>query len=105
MVERNIIIMEVSDRDEDSGLPQHSRTTAEARKQTKRHPGQGCQNSFRRKKTEISDAVDILQRELERTEREADMARAARLESIAERLNNGTYEVDTLKLAESMLDA
>ncbi|MFY9115415.1 MAG: flagellar biosynthesis anti-sigma factor FlgM [Dethiobacteria bacterium] len=56
-------------------------------------------------KTEISDAVDILQRELERTEREADMARAARLESIAERLNNGTYEVDTLKLAESMLDA
>ncbi len=49
--------------------------------------------------------MDILQRELERTEREADMARAARLESIAERLNNGTYEVDTLKLAESMLDA
>ena len=37
-------------------------------------------------KTEISDAVDILQRELERTEREADMARAARLESIAEKM-------------------
>lgn len=56
-------------------------------------------------KTEISDAVDMLQRELEKTEREEDMEKAARLESIAESLDNGTYKVDTLKLAESMLDA
>ncbi|NLI70036.1 MAG: flagellar biosynthesis anti-sigma factor FlgM [Firmicutes bacterium] len=56
-------------------------------------------------KTEISDAVDVLQRELEKTEREEDMERAVRLESIAESLNNGTYKVDTSKLAESMLDA
>lgn len=56
-------------------------------------------------KKEISDAVDVLQRELDKAERDADTARAVRLESIAESLNNGTYKVDTLKLAESMLDA
>ncbi len=52
---------------------------------------------------EISKLVIALQQEMDRIDAENSPARAAKLKSLAERIENGTYYVDSEKLAESML--
>jgi anti-sigma28 factor (negative regulator of flagellin synthesis) len=52
---------------------------------------------------EISHLVTVLQQEMERVEGEAAPDRAARLESLAEQIKQGTYHVESKALAEAML--
>ncbi len=52
---------------------------------------------------ELSRMVTALQGEMERIDEEAGMEKAARLEKLAEEIQNGTYQVDSKKLAEAML--
>lgn len=52
---------------------------------------------------ELSGMITGLQQEMERIDVETGPARAARLQSLAEQIEKGTYEVDSQKLAEAML--
>ncbi len=52
---------------------------------------------------EISQLVTALQQEMDRIEQQTSPERAAKLKSLAEQIERGTYYVDSEKLAESML--
>ena len=52
---------------------------------------------------ELSKLVTVLQQEMERLEGKSSPERAAKLQSLAEQIENGTYYVDSQKLAEAML--
>ncbi len=52
---------------------------------------------------ELSKLVTSLQQEMERLESDSSPERAAKLKSLAEQIENGTYYVDSHKLAEAML--
>ncbi len=52
---------------------------------------------------ELSRLVEALQSEMDRIETDSGPEKAARLEKLAEQIENGTYQVDSKKLAEAML--
>lgn len=52
---------------------------------------------------ELSQLVTVLHREMDRIEGETGPARAARLQELAEQIEQGKYQVDSNKLAEAML--
>ncbi len=52
---------------------------------------------------ELSKLITGLQKEMDRIEGETGPERAARLEQLAAQIEQGTYDVDSRKLAEAML--
>ena len=52
---------------------------------------------------EISRLVTAMQKEIDRVDGEMAPERAAKLQSLAEQIENGSYHVDSKKLAEAML--
>ncbi len=52
---------------------------------------------------ELSQLMSALQKETDRLESETGPERAARLESLAEQIEQGTYQLDSKKLAEAMM--
>ncbi len=52
---------------------------------------------------ELSRLITGLQQEMDRIEGEGATERSARLESLAEQIEQGRYDVDSKKLAEAML--
>ncbi len=52
---------------------------------------------------ELSKSITGLQQEMERLEEESGPDRAAQLKSLSEKIEQGSYHVDSEKLAEAML--
>lgn len=51
---------------------------------------------------ELSQLITVLQQEMDRIDSESGPGRAAKLKDLAERIEQGTYYVDSEKLAEAM---